>query len=54
MVAVFRELRATRGNTDIRLEVASLPRKDFTIAFKFLRHLDKSGNVINATKWDAG
>ena len=45
------ELRAMRGNTDIKLEVASLPRKDFTIAFKFLRHLDKSGNVINATKW---
>src|SRR5262249_50690213 len=45
------ELKATRGNTGIRLEVAILPRKDFTIAFRFLRHLDQSGKVINATKW---
>jgi hypothetical protein len=45
------ELRAMRGNTRIRLEVAILPPKDFTIAFKFLKHLDQSGNVINATKW---
>jgi hypothetical protein len=45
------ELKAMRGNTGIRLEVAILPRKDFTIAFKFLKHLDQSGNVINATKW---
>ena len=45
------ELKATRGNASIRLEVAILPRKDFTIAFKFLKHLDQSGKVINATKW---
>jgi len=45
------ELKAMRGNTGIRLEVAILPRKDFTIAFKFLKHLDQSGKVINATKW---
>ena len=34
------ELKAMRGGMGIRLEVASLPRKDFKIAFKFLRHLD--------------
>jgi|GEM_PF-1859829 len=45
------ELRALRGGTGIKLEVAILPRKDFTIAFKFLKHLDQSGKVINATKW---
>ena len=45
------ELKATRGNINIKLDVAILPRKDFTIAFKFLRHLDASGKVINATKW---
>src|SRR5882724_9864805 len=45
------ELKAMRGNLGIRLEVAILPRKDFTIAFKFLKHLDQSGKVINATKW---
>lgn len=45
------ELKAMRGNIAIRLEVAILPRKDFTIAFKFLKHLDQSGKVINATKW---
>jgi hypothetical protein len=45
------ELKAVRGDAGIRLEVAILPRKDYTIAFKFLRHLDRSGNVINATKW---
>ena len=33
------------------MDVAILPRKDFKIAFKFLRHLDPSGKVINATKW---
>jgi hypothetical protein len=45
------ELKGMRGNIGVRLEVAILPRKDFTIAFKFLRHLDQSGKVINATKW---
>ncbi len=43
------ELKAMRGNTSIRLEVAILPRKDYTIAFKFLKHFDQSGKVINAT-----
>lgn len=43
-VSVFR-------NTAIKLEVAILQRKDFTIAFRFLKHLDQSGKVINATKW---
>jgi hypothetical protein len=45
------ELKALRGNMVTRLDVAILPRKDYTIAFKFLRHLDSSGKVINATKW---
>jgi hypothetical protein len=45
----FQELKAMRGNAGIRLDVAILPRKEFTIAFKFLKHLDQSGNVINAT-----
>ncbi|MGF6306226.1 hypothetical protein ABIB82_000354 [Bradyrhizobium sp. i1.8.4] len=45
------ELKATRGNAGIKLDVAILPRKEFKIAFKFLRHLDQSGIVINATKW---
>lgn len=45
------ELKAARGNTAIKLEVAILPRKDYTIAFRFLKHLDQSGKVINATKW---
>lgn len=47
----FPELKAMRGNTGIRLDVAFLPRQDFTIAFKFLKHLDQSRKVINATKW---
>jgi hypothetical protein len=42
------ELKTDAG---IKLDVAVLPRKDFTIAFRFLRQLDGSGNVINATKW---
>jgi hypothetical protein len=42
---------ATRGNIRVKLDVALLPRKDFKIAFRFLRHLDQSGKVINATKW---
>lgn len=45
------EFKAMRGNIGVKLDVAILPRKDFTIAFKFLRHLDQSGKVINATKW---
>jgi hypothetical protein len=45
------QLKALRGNMVTRLDVAILPRKDYTIAFKFLRHLDPSGKVINATKW---
>lgn len=45
------ELKAVHGNIGIRLQVAILPRKDFTIAFRFLKHLDQSGKVINATKW---
>jgi hypothetical protein len=45
------ELKATRGNISIKLDVALLPRTDFTIAFRFLRHLDQSNKVINATKW---
>jgi len=45
------ELKAMRDNTQIKLDVAILPRKKFTIAFKFLKHLDQSGKVINATKW---
>jgi hypothetical protein len=45
------ELKATRGNIGVKLAVGLLPRKDFKIAFKFLRQLDSSGKVINATKW---
>lgn len=45
------ELKATRGNISIKLDVAILPRKDYTISFRFLRQLDQSGKVINATKW---
>jgi len=45
------ELKAMRGSTGIKLDVAILPRKDFTIAFRFLRHLDQSRKVINATTW---
>ena len=45
------ELKANRGSMGVRLEVAILPRKEYTIAFKFLRHLDPSGKVIDATKW---
>jgi hypothetical protein len=45
------ELNATRGNIGVKLAVGLLPRKDFKIAFKFLRQLDSSGKVINATKW---
>ncbi|WP_166297566.1 MULTISPECIES: hypothetical protein [unclassified Bradyrhizobium] len=45
------ELKAIRGNASIKLDVAILPRKDFTVAFKFLKRLDQSGKVINATKW---
>ncbi|WP_175361066.1 hypothetical protein [Bradyrhizobium sp. STM 3843] len=45
------QIKATRGNTEIRLDVAILPRKDFKIAFKFLKQLDQTGKVINATKW---
>jgi hypothetical protein len=45
------ELKATRGNIGIKLDVAILQRKDFSIAFRFLQHLDQSGKLINATKW---
>ena len=45
------ELKAMRGSVGVRLEVAILPRKDYTIAFKFLRHLDPSRKVIDATTW---
>ena len=45
------ELKATRGNISVKLDVALLPRKDFKIAFKFLRQLDSSGKEINATRW---
>jgi hypothetical protein len=45
------ELKATHGNTSVKLDVAIMPRKDFTIAFKFLRQLDQSGKVINATQF---
>jgi hypothetical protein len=44
-------LTATRGNISVKLDVALLPRTDFKIAFRFLRHFDSSGKVINATKW---
>jgi hypothetical protein len=45
------ELKATRGTIGIKMEVASVPRKNFTIAFRFLRQLDASGTLVNATKW---
>ena len=45
------EFKATRGNISVKLDVGLLPRKDFKIAFKFLRQLDSSGKEINATKW---
>jgi hypothetical protein len=45
------ELKATRGNISVKLDVALLPRKEFKIAFRFLRHLDPSGKEIDATKW---
>jgi len=45
------ELKAVRGNSSITLQVAILPPKDFTIAFRFLKRHDQSGNVINATRW---
>jgi hypothetical protein len=45
------EFKATRGNISVKLDVGLLPRKDFKIAFKFLRQLDSSGKEINATRW---
>lgn len=45
------ELKATLGNISIKLDVAIMPRKDYTISFKFLRQLDQSGKLIDATKW---
>src|SRR4051794_36468706 len=42
------EFKATRGNISVKLDVGLLPRKDFKIAFKFLRQLDSSGKEINA------
>jgi hypothetical protein len=45
------ELKATRGNLGIKLDVAILPRKNYTIAFRFLMHLDQSGKLVKATKW---
>jgi hypothetical protein len=45
------ELKATRGNISVKLDVALLPRKDFKIAFRFLKQLDSSGKVIEATRW---
>ena len=37
------------ANNGPKLDVAILPRKDYKIAFKFLKHFDQSGKVINAT-----
>lgn len=45
------ELKASRGNIGIRLDVAILPRKDYTISFKFLRQPDQSGKMTDATRW---
>jgi hypothetical protein len=45
------EFKATRDNISVKLDVGLLPRKDFKIAFKFLRQLDSSGKEINATRW---
>ena len=45
------ELTATRGNISAKLAVGLLPRKDFKIAFRFLRQLDSSGKEIEATRW---
>ncbi|MBY0317984.1 MAG: hypothetical protein K2X72_04620 [Reyranella sp.] len=45
------ELKATRGNISVKLDVGLLPRKDFKIAFRFLRQLDASGKEIEATRW---
>jgi hypothetical protein len=45
------EFKATRGNIGVKLDVGLLPRKDFKIAFKFLRQLDSSSKEINATRW---
>jgi len=47
----YPELWAMRGSTGIKLDVAILPRKEFRIAFRFLRRLDQSNQMINATKW---
>lgn len=44
-------LTGTRGGTVIKLDVAIMPRKSYSIAFKFLRHFDQAGRVINATKF---
>jgi hypothetical protein len=45
------EIKATRDSASAKLEVGILPRKTFTIAFKFLQHLDRAGKVTNATRW---
>lgn len=44
-------LTGTRGGTVIKLDVAIMPRKSYTLAFKFLRHFDQAGKVVNATKF---
>jgi hypothetical protein len=46
------EIAAVSGSTSVKIEVAVVPHLSFTVAFKFLQHLDESGQMKTLTPWD--
>jgi hypothetical protein len=46
------EIKAVYRGIPLTLEVAVVPHLFFTVAFKFLQHLDESGNMKVMTPWE--
>ncbi len=46
------EIKGVHGRTILRMEVAVVPQTSFTVAFKFLQHLDESNTMKSVTQWE--
>ena len=44
-------LTAKSGTASLKLDVAILRRKEYTVSFKFLKHTTQSGALLPATTW---
>ena len=46
-------IKAKHGNIEVRLDVAILRRKEFAVAFKFVKHTNTQGALVPLTKFHA-